>query len=422
MTVRSLSLFAFALSTLAGSGVAFSRSQPDAAKPPAEAAPTNIDPAAKALLDESVAAIKNLKSLRYNVKRDTVGMGEQMRIGLNGRVLWIRPTGPGNFYHFKGITDLVIEGETSQTLSIFGTSRVIYIDEATKTVYDEPMSKEAVGFKWVSRLRDLAIPAFLTEATPLEREQRARQISFGEPREIHGELCTVLNLVIEANKFESVLAISNVDKLPRLLERRRIEGPMRIGPTWELWDVSTTPVEPKDLEIPTPEGYTLKKVEAPTPGQAQPAKGASATPAGGLPVGSPVPAFSVSTADGKAFTQDALKGKATVLGFWQPQVTASLDMAKNLQALADATKDQNVQVLGVACREGGDAQGASSFFASNGFNYGSLVSADALADMMIVRGFPSIAVINADGKVAAFFEGTPSLDALRQAVTAASGK
>lgn len=435
MPVRNASILALALFVTAGAAPVWAQPEGGAAAPaaqPAEAKPAGTrDPAAEAMLNESIAAIKALKSLRFHVKRDTNGMGDAMRLSAEGEMLWVRPAaGKVNTFSFRGTTDIVGEGVKPQRLSIFAPQRVVWIDEETKTVWDQPFNQQAKGFAWVSRLQGLALPEFLMEPEPMARLARARSLTIEGVKDIRGEACTVIHAVIEEGKSEARVAISNVDKLPRLLERKRIEKNMTVGPSWELWDVSLKELTLADLELPVPEGYKVEKTEAPAAPTTPPAgannapatKGAGMVPAGGLPIGTAIPALAGQFADGSKFDAAALNGKVTVLGFWQSQVAGSGDLVGSMQKFKDSPVGKNAQVFGVACREGADAAGAKSFLDAHGVNFPTVVSGDPVANSFNVRGFPSVVVINAEGKVAAFLEGNTSYEALTAAVEGALKK
>ncbi len=414
----TLAPLALSLTLLAGVAPVWANPEAGAAQPAPEAA-GNIDPAAKRLLEESAAAVKALKSASFNVKRTTSG---PMNLGVEGELRWVR-TAPALSFMFSGTWDLPMEDTKGGTVAVIESKRVHWIDELKKTHFDEPFNNQVQGFKWVSRMRDLAIPSFLNEAEPFTNLLRSRKIEIVEDKDVRGENCTVIRCVIEEGKSEAIIAISTVDKLPRMLSRARIEKDMRIGPTWELWNVKIDQAQAKDLAPATPEGFQNVKTETPaTPAPADaPKPGAMNTsptsPMGGLAPGSSVPAFEATTADGGKVSSSDLKGKVTVLGFWQPALGNGVNVVKALGTVSETFKGQPVQVMSVACRDGSDAASVAEFMKSYNVAVPTIASGDNVANAFNLRGFPSFVVIGSDGKILSFHESMPSADVLKKAVS-----
>ncbi len=432
---RSFSLVIAGLTALAGGLTAYA--EPGAAQPtPAQSEPSTEplvnDPAAKQLVDEAVAAVRALKSLSCTVKRDTEGLGG-LRLAGESTIQFIRNE-VLNEYSFsaKGTAELAAEEATPHWLSVIRSKRILWVDESTKQFFDEPFGQKAAGFRWISRLRDVVVPPFLLEKEPLERAAKGRRYISEPAQEVHGEICQVVRVINEEKKMEQVLAIGG-DKLPRMIEMIKIDGKLRLVRRWTMWDVKANSVTEKDLEITAPEGYEVKKVDGPAEGVKAPATkpAGAAAPApsaprgnagivpGGLRPGADVPAFEAKLADGADFKSDAFKGHVTVLGFWQPIVTASAQLGQSLQSVASANASQPVKVYGVACRDGSDAASVGKVFADKKWSFGSVIEGDTLASRFNVRGFPSIAVVGADGRVVAFYESVPSASELQSTIDSA---
>lgn len=429
---RSLSLVIAGLSMFAGGLTAFA--QPDAAQPAAgqsDAASAAInDPAAKQLVEESAAALRALKSISFTVNRETEGLGG-LKLAGESKVQFIR-TEVMNDYTFSalGTAELATEASAPHWLSVIRGKRVIWVDQEAKKFFDEPNSPQAEGFKWISRLRDVVIPPFLLDKEPLDKAVKGRRFVPEPAEEIKGELCQVVRVILEEKKMEQLIAIGS-DKLPRKFELIKMDGKFRFVRRWTLWDVTPNTVTEKDLDLTPPEGFEVKKVEMPAGGgvkapMVKPAGASAPAPAaprgnagivpGGLRPGADAPAFEAKLADGADFKSDALKGHVTVLGFWQPIVTASAQLGQSLQSVASANASQPVKVYGVACRDGSDAATVGKVFADKQWSFGSVIEGDTLASRFNVRGFPSIAVVGADGKVVAFYESVPSASELQSAI------
>jgi peroxiredoxin len=135
----------------------------------------------------------------------------------------------------------------------------------------------------------------------------------------------------------------------------------------------------------------------------------------GLAPGADAPAWSLKPAGGgDAVALAGLKGKVVVLGFWGNIFGQSKTMLAELQKLHDGTQRDKLAVLGVACRTSED--NAKAYWTANTLSIPNLIEGDPVARDYKIRGYPSVTVIGPDGKVAAFFESTPTADALQAAI------
>ncbi|MCA3005754.1 MAG: TlpA family protein disulfide reductase [Planctomycetaceae bacterium] len=385
-----------------------------------------VDEAAKAMLVDSAKAISGLQGLTFTGKRTTEGVGG-MKLGGEARVTFLRsesqlsPGGGGSpatmALHAKGKAELAGEPETTFEASIY-KGQAMWADAEKKTVFQRPFAPNNDGNKHLGRVRQIILPAPLLDSEPFAKEIRARKITMGEAKEIRGEACNVIVVEVEPEKVFHTIAISVADNLPRMYEISRVIGGAnsRVVLRWEMFDLSTDAIKPEALTVPTPDGWKFDKQEAAVP-TITPAATAPSAPAGGLPAGTAAPALDLKLAGGGKLTGEEIKGSVAVLGFWSPMVKASADMGKSLQAVAEQNKD--VKVFAIAARDDGDEPLAQKWIADNKLSIRSAVGGDATAEAFNVRGFPSVVVLNKDGKVAAFFEAAPTAEALKAAVEAA---
>ena len=405
---------------------------------PAASLFAQIDETAKKLMTESAEAIKALRGVTFTVAASTEGAGG-LKLGGNGTITYLRPA---TIPHTPGAatpinlatpsfmadaqTEVAVDGKLKFLVALIDNRTVTHVDENEKTVFQRPLAPKTDGDKFVNRVRTVLFPPPLTDAEPYEKEQRATNISVDEPKMIDGEACDVVKVITD-NKSEHTIAISQKDRLPRLYQiSRPIGKDQSLVRRWEITNFKVDPtLTTTDLAIKTPDGFKFVK-EEPKPVEvaasaAAPANRPAAAPAGGLAVGTVAPAFELKLAGGGDLKSADLAGTVTVLGFWSPMIPASNEMAKNMQGLVGKVDGKAVKVFAIACREGSDEEPrVQKLIADNKATFRSAINGDEAAKSFGVRGFPSIAVLGKDGKVAAFFENIPTVDALKSAVDAAS--
>lgn len=404
---------------------------------PAASLFAQVDDAAKRLMTDSAEAIKALRGVTFTVTASTEGAGG-LKLGGSGTITYLRPAAiphtPGAAtainlatpsFMANAQTEVAVDGKLTIVVALIDNLTVTHVDEKEKTVFERPLTPKTDGDKYVNRVRTVLFPPPVTDAEPYEKEQRATNISVDEPKMIDGEACDVVKVITD-NKSEHTIAISQKDRLPRLYQiSRPIGKDQSLVRRWEITQVKINPkLTTKDLTIKTPDGFKFVKEEPKpvevVPSAAAPANKPAAPAAGGLAVGTVAPAFDLKLAGGGDLKSSDLAGTVTVLGFWSPMVQASTEMAKNMQGLIGKVDAKAVKVFAIACREGSDEEPrVQKLIADAKASFRSAINGDEAAKSFGVRGFPSIAVLGKDGKVAAFFENIPTVDALKSAVDAA---
>ncbi len=131
-------------------------------------------------------------------------------------------------------------------------------------------------------------------------------------------------------------------------------------------------------------------------------------PAAGLPPGTPVPGFSVTTASGAVVSAEDLRGERSLIGFFTPGCAPCHDQVPAFLALARSLPGGPGHVLAVVSDRGRAA--ASGPEADVGRLAGDLAeaaqmvrgpSAGVVATALEVTGYPSFIVLGADGRVEA---------------------
>lgn len=410
-------------------------------KPAAPSAATGgeVDPKAKALLADASAAIKAIKGITFKSKRELLGT-PSLQMGSSGEVRFVRnaATPSASPFWAKGSMTRPLANDTVALEAAFNGTIAGWIDEAKKEVVEQQVSA-ADAARRVKTARDQLMPSIFFDSEPLLAEMGGQVLKVDAPVEIGGVKCDVVRVMNPATQRETRISIAQGDKLPRRIEQIT---PSTGGTTAtfyiEMTDVKPADLKPAEFAVAVPAGYTKRLETGPQPKlptNPQPPADTKTpntppapptVPKGGLDAGVSAPAWSLKKADGSGSAALAdQKGKVVVLGFWAPVIGSSTGTLSVLEAAKKDAGGSDVSFFGVACRAmPGDAGGAAAktAFADAKATYPLLLEGDAAAADYKVRGFPSVAVIGPDGKVAAFFESTPTADALKAAIAAAKGK
>ncbi|HYE02740.1 MAG TPA: TlpA disulfide reductase family protein, partial [Phycisphaerales bacterium] len=135
------------------------------------------------------------------------------------------------------------------------------------------------------------------------------------------------------------------------------------------------------------------------------------------------PNFELVALDGKPVSLESLRGSVVVVEFIAVPMGSSRKASQEVNKLAETFKDKPVKVLGVAARAKDD-EAARKYFADLGLSYTGLLKGDDVAKQFQVKGFPSFYVIDREGKVVRFIQGTGDptwTTRLQDAITAALG-
>jgi thiol-disulfide isomerase/thioredoxin len=137
-------------------------------------------------------------------------------------------------------------------------------------------------------------------------------------------------------------------------------------------------------------------------------RGSGPRPVVGLPPGTRVPDFTVTTMTGATVSAEDLRGERSVVAFFSPGCAPCHEQAPAFAAFARARPDSVTRTLAVICGgHGGPARGAdgdASHFAEQLADVTEVVrepSAGIASAALAVSGFPSFILIDADGRVEA---------------------
>lgn len=108
--------------------------------------------------------------------------------------------------------------------------------------------------------------------------------------------------------------------------------------------------------------------------------------------------FTLTDVNGKSVSLSSLKGNVVVLDFWGTWCHWCVKAMPKLQNVHEHFKGKNVVVLGISCNE---REGANpkAFMKENKVTYNSLLLGNEVANKYNVTGFPTLFVIDKNGKI-----------------------
>jgi peroxiredoxin len=144
-------------------------------------------------------------------------------------------------------------------------------------------------------------------------------------------------------------------------------------------------------------------------------------PAGGRMLHKPAPDFTLPVVangdDGARMRLSDLRDKVVVLDFWATWCgPCRIDMPR-IEALHNELKDQGLRVFGV---NGEDAALARSYLQRNSYTFPTLSDPGMqVAQLYEVNALPTAVVIDKEGKIAAYLQGSGTKERLLEAIRAA---
>jgi peroxiredoxin len=376
---------------------------------------------AKKVLEESAAAMQKTQSMTYKSKKSGTGMLKDI-IDADGTITFWRPAAGDYMYMVDGRVKQPGKQDKKQ-MSVHTPKTVTWLNWETNTMFQRPAT-DTSAISESNIAKQLFLEEFIS-TTPFEREIKMGKLSKKGVDQVNGEVCDIIEATPMDESRNFTWAISVKDRLPRRLEIGTGKAQQRIAMITEITDVTVgAPMSAKNFEIAMPTGFVkdFKVAEAvPAPAPAPAATPAPAPVDIGLKPGTPAPAFTLKTVDGKSMTNADMKGNVAVMEFWGTIFKQATAHSAEMQALADDFKGQKVNFVGLACREL-NPTAAQGYWTANKMSYPLVADGNQVANDFKVSGFPSYVVIGPDGNVAAFFQSFPGKDQMRAAVTAAMPK
>jgi peroxiredoxin len=131
-------------------------------------------------------------------------------------------------------------------------------------------------------------------------------------------------------------------------------------------------------------------------------------------VGKAAPDFTLQDLAGRSVNLRDLRGQVVVLDFWATWCgPCRIDMPR-IEALYNELRDLGLQVFGV---NGENAQVARAYVESNGYTFPTLADPGMkVAQLYDVTALPTAVVIDTEGKVGAYLQGSGTKERLLQAI------
>lgn len=373
---------------------------------------------AKAVLNESAKAIKELEGAQFEVKTYATGMLKDI-IDLSGTVKLWRPAG-------STVPVWMVDGRAKdpgkpdRKLQVYSDgTKVVWNSYSDNTQYTS-LATDPNAMESSNMCRELILPDW-TSSSPYTMElSQFPNLTKTGIKPVNGEVCDVVEAMPPGKDRNRTWSISVKDRLPRTLELGTGNLAQKISKITEISNVKPMKFSQKDFELALPEGF-IKKDLRPTGGdQPQPNKvgevPVTVAPKLGLPVGTEAPAFTAKDSSGKDVSKANLKGNVVVLEFWGTAFKQSTSHANDMKTLAG--KSSNAKFVGVACKS--DEKAATDWWTKSGPGYTLITKGDAIASDFKVAGYPSYYVIDPNGNVSAFFQDFPGSDKLAAAIEEAA--
>lgn len=134
-------------------------------------------------------------------------------------------------------------------------------------------------------------------------------------------------------------------------------------------------------------------------------------------VGKPAPDFTLQDLAGRSVGLKELRGHVVVLDFWATWCgPCRIDMPR-IEALHNELKDQGLRVFGV---NGEDALVAGAYLEGNGYTFPTLSDPGMTVSRLFeVTAIPTAVVIDKEGKIGAYLQGSGTKERLLEAIRAA---
>jgi len=146
------------------------------------------------------------------------------------------------------------------------------------------------------------------------------------------------------------------------------------------------PIDDLMFDISLPEGYSIKEYDA------------DAEQPDLLKNGSAAPKWVLADENGKEYRLSEYKDNVIVMDFWGTWCKWCIKAMPKIQELHEMYSANGLKIFGISCQEPHNAD-PKKFMESKGFTYQLLVQGDEVAKHYKVKGFPTLYIIDKQGKI-----------------------
>ncbi|MEX2219287.1 MAG: TlpA disulfide reductase family protein [Phycisphaerales bacterium] len=383
----------------------------DRVKPGAAAKADGVDPAAKAVIDESRGILKDLRDLSCTAE-STMTVGETVEKGAGEYVLTfdrVPSNGAGMLKKFriavggKGGAVWAFDGETSAKL-----------DHGKKTL----ASMEAPGgMAFAVGDGATAMPNWAMRDVLMTPTATIVAAKLLPDAKLDGVTCRVVEYTVElpmANPLDEegekpeaerprmilrqVRSLGAADLLVRKIESwttySNAEGqePRSFVGLYTNVKGNTRP-DAEVFRLERPAGYAEAEADAGELGIP------GARPKLKFAAGDTAPDFALKDPHGKDVTLASLKGRIVLLDFWATWCGPCKMAMPKVQAMHEKFAGKPVSIFGVNTWERGAPDIAQKYMEKHEYTYGLLLKGDSLATAYGISGIPTFVLIGADSKI-----------------------
>ncbi len=360
----------------------------------------NADPDAVDRLMKSAQAIKDAKSLSYDIHVTMTGF---ISTDVKGAVEMRRRA--------TGSWDVRREGKATMSGmgAAQGTDVNFLVVSNPSTVMWIDMDKQKVVERYARQARDQRVTtaetawiSAINENEPYSKDLAAPTSKVEGEITLDGVKCDIVFVDDGDNREQRRWFLGQEDRLPRKLEATLSgQAGMSMVRTYVVTNLKVNPtLADERFDIVTPEGFTEERLPKSNPNANQ------NEPIGqtNTPIMAPIapariaPRFSVAKIDGAEFTNDGLNEKVTVLLFggtwnraWKLETEALAPVFKEF-------KGQGVQVVSAAIKQS-KLEDMADHFKSHGAEAIVVSGADNFARDIGCKSFPTLFVIDAKSRI-----------------------
>lgn len=285
----------------------------------------------------------------------------------------------------------IVKFDTQTGTGLYDGKKYYYIDNKNKKFYTSGEEIEAENFilsSWISYAIQLVM--LDQDYTEIIKERNDKMIILDKNATIGTLKTTVVETTLPINENKVIETITtwfdNETNIPVRETRKQTRDEETISTTFEISNFKINQGIDKSLfTLSAPQGYTSEII---TP-KSEPE---------GDKVGEMAEDFSLKDLENNVITLSKLRGNVVVLDFWGTWCKWCVKAMPKIQSVHEHFKGKKVIVLGISCKEPNDAD-PKQFMKEHNITYNSLKYGEEITHLYNVTGFPTLFVIDKDGKI-----------------------